>query len=239
MYAEIGAQLVAREPLVRPPTLAAQTRPSEQTCGSDEWVRRIGGGGVVREQALVELRQLLVRGLGHALARHSAGHAEVEDFVQEALVKILDALADFRGEGRFVAWALRIAVRVAYSELRRRRWQDVSYEQMTSLPRSTPAAAGPASQDPERQAMQQRMLAALERAIAEALTERQRHALIAEYVHGVPLEEVARRLGATRNAVYKMLFDARQRLRRALTAAGWSSGEIASLVEAEGDPPCP
>lgn len=216
---------------MNPTPLTSTNHVSVFARNSDDWVRALGESGAAREVALSELRQLLVRGLGHALARQGTTCAEVEDFVQEALLKILDSLGDFRGEGRFVAWALRIAVRVAYSELRRRRWQDVPYEEMTSLP-STSSAGGTAPRDPERQAMQQRMLAELDRAIVETLTLRQRQALVAEYVHRVPLEEIARRLGISRNAVYKLLFDARQRLRRSLTAAGWSPDEIASLIDA-------
>lgn len=214
------------------PTSHTSTNPvSAQARSSNDWVGALSASGTAREVALSELRQLLVRGLGHALARQGIGSAEVEDFVQEALLKILNSLGEFRGEGRFVAWALRIAVRVAYSELRRRRWQDVPYEEMTSLP-SPASAASTAPPDPERLAIQQRMLAELERAILETLTLRQRQALVAEYVHRVPLEEIARRLGISRNAVYKLLFDARQRLRRSLTAAGWSPDELASLIEA-------
>ncbi len=37
----------------------------------------------------------------------------VEDFVQEALLKILDNLASFRGDSKFTTWAQKIAVNFA------------------------------------------------------------------------------------------------------------------------------
>jgi RNA polymerase sigma-70 factor (ECF subfamily) len=50
----------------------------------------------------------------------------------------------------------------------------------------------------------------------------------------MPLEEVARRMGTNRNALYKLLHDARQRLKRKMEAEGLSSEEILSAFEASG-----
>jgi len=45
------------------------------------------------------------------------------------------------------------------------------------------------------------------------LTEKQPKALMAVAVQGMPLEEVARRMGTERNAMYKLLHDARVKLK--------------------------
>ena len=45
---------------------------------------------------------------------------------------ILDHLEQFQGRSRFTTWAMAIAVRLAMSALRRKRWQDVSLESMTA-----------------------------------------------------------------------------------------------------------
>ncbi len=50
---------------------------------------------------------------------------------------------------------------------------------------------------PEKQAMQMALLKQLELVIAEELTERQRRALIAVYVHGMPLEKLRAVWGPT------------------------------------------
>src|SRR3990170_8448976 len=78
-------------------------------------------------EALEDLRAVLMRGLRAALAARVNGDVDAlaEDFAQEALLKILASLETFRGESRFTTWAQRIAVHVAFSELRRRRWKDV------------------------------------------------------------------------------------------------------------------
>ncbi|MDP9411906.1 MAG: hypothetical protein M3P70_15710, partial [Actinomycetota bacterium] len=67
-----------------------------------------------RDRALEDLRVLLVRGLRAALqSRRDVSRETVEDFAQEALVKVLGNLGSFRGESRFTTWAQRIAVRAA------------------------------------------------------------------------------------------------------------------------------
>ena len=40
-------------------------------------------------------------------------------------------------------------------------------------------------------------------------------------LNGVPLDALAVRLGSNRNAIYKMMFDARRKLRTALAANGY------------------
>jgi RNA polymerase sigma-70 factor (ECF subfamily) len=194
---------------------------------NQEWLDALRGPG--REQALADLRAFLVRGLGYALADQSdVDQTTLEDFAQEALLKILASLDSFRGESRFTTWAQKIAVRVALTELRRHRWRDVSLDKMTSFPDtdSIPYRTVDPSAGPEQQAMQQMVLETLRRLISEELTDKQRQAMTAVYLRGIPLEEVARRMGTNRNALYKLLHDARQRLHKAMVAEGVSSQDV-------------
>jgi RNA polymerase sigma-70 factor (ECF subfamily) len=179
--------------------------------------------------ALNDLRELLVRGLGYALAKYqSVTEAHIEDFAQDALLKILDALDTFRGEARFTTWANKIAVHVAFTELRRRRWSDVSLEQMIEMPDGDiiPRTWVDPEADTEQQALQRELLEVVRQVIAEELTDRQRQALVAARIQGVPLAELARRMDTNRNALYKLLFDARQRLQRRLLSKGLSKDDI-------------
>jgi RNA polymerase sigma-70 factor (ECF subfamily) len=63
------------------------------------------------------------------------------------------------------------------------------------------------------------------------LTDKQRTALVATRIHGMPLEEVARRMGTNRNALYKLLHDARQRLKKKMEAEGLSPEEVLHAFE--------
>ncbi len=206
---------------------------------NQEWLAALRGPG--RDKALADLRAFLVRGLRYALANQAnVTEADLEDFAQEALLKILAGLDSFRGESRFTTWAQKIAVRVALTELRRHRWRDVSLDEMTGFPDADPSTAlrrGPGhrfipdmladpSAGPEQQAIQRMLLSTLGRIIATELTDRQRQALVAARIHGMPLEEVARRMGTNRNALYKLLHDARQRLKKRMMAEGLSPQDV-------------
>ena len=95
---------------------------------NDEWLDALRGAG--QEEALADLRAFLVRGLRHALS--DVPPQNLEDFAQDALLKILAGLDSFRGESRFTTWANKIAIRVAFSEMRRRRWKDISLQDLLS-----------------------------------------------------------------------------------------------------------
>lgn len=201
---------------------------------NDEWIEALSRPGPERDAALGDLRVLLVRGLSYALAQYAnVGEADIEDFVQEALLKVLSGLDSFRGESQFTTWAQKIAVHVAFTDLRRHRWRDVSLDQVTTLPQGEPGAAAlldpPAR--PEKQAIRREVLNTMRQVIAEELTDRQRQAFVAVRLHGMPMDEVARRMNTNRNALYKLLFDARQRLKQRMLARGLSAEDILSAFE--------
>lgn len=201
---------------------------------NEEWLSALRQPSLQRDEALADLRALLVHGLRYALYdRSSVDDALLEDLAQEALLKILDKLDTFRGESRFTTWAQKIAVNLALSELRRRRWRDVSLDEMTEVLDGDfiPMALVDPSAGPEQQAVQRMVLTTLRRVIANDLTDKQRQALVATRVHGVPLAEVARRMDTNQNALYKLLHDARQRLKKALLEAGLSPQEILDAFE--------
>ena len=197
-----------------------------------QWVADLQADGTARDAAIADLRRILVTGLRRGLLRQirTSGRefdSQAEDFAQEALLKIIDQLDGFRSESRFTTWAHKIAVRVALTELRRKRWQDVSLDAMAASPEDMRAAEFPdPAPGPAHAADKKAVSALLHRYIDNELTDRQRRALVAVGIYGMPLEEVARRMGSTRNAMYKLLHDARRNLQRKLTADGFSREQL-------------
>jgi RNA polymerase sigma-70 factor (ECF subfamily) len=186
--------------------------------------------------ALGELRAVLVRGLRAVLAKRAPRNAEAmaEDVAQEALLKILDRLDSFRGESRFTTWAQKIAVNLALSKLRRKRWENVSLDDL--LPEEeagdyTPPALSDADSSPENQTAQHLLVEQVERVSREDLTEHQRTALLTVKAHGMPMDEAARRLDLTRNALYKLIHDARKRLKQGLEKRGLSAESILAELD--------
>jgi RNA polymerase sigma-70 factor (ECF subfamily) len=191
-----------------------------------DWVAELREGGSTTDAALAELRSLFIAGLRRTLSgRAGADGALIEDLAQEATLRVLDRLDSFRGESRFTTWATAIAARVALTELRRARWRDVSLDQLSSddFPgRREPVDLEP---QPDRLAVRDEILDLLRRALETELTDRQRTALVAE-LGGMPQEEIARQLGTNRNALYKLIHDARKRLKARLIAAGLSDDDV-------------
>jgi RNA polymerase sigma-70 factor, ECF subfamily len=96
---------------------------------NEQWLMELQGPDP--DAALADLYDLLVRGLGAAIGGYRGGvEANFGDFAQEALIKITGNLDSFRGESRFTTWAQKIAINVALTELKRRRWRDVSLQDL-------------------------------------------------------------------------------------------------------------
>jgi RNA polymerase sigma factor (sigma-70 family) len=96
---------------------------------NEQWLAELRGPNPGK--ALADLYDLLVRGLKAALGGYGGSvEANVGDFAQEALIKITGNLDSFRGESRFTTWAQKIAMNVALTELKRRRWRDVSLQDL-------------------------------------------------------------------------------------------------------------
>ncbi len=203
---------------------------------NEEWIGALSQPGPEHDAALDDLRVLLVRGLGYALRDWSnIRGSDLEDFAQDAILRILKGLHTFRGESRFTTWAHKIAVRVAFTELRRRRWRDVSLDGLTESEEGDgefiPEHLADPSMGPEQEALQQVILDTLRRLIREELTDKQRQAMQA-VLGGMPLQEIADRMGTNRNALYKLLHDARQRMKDRLLAEGLSAQDVLSAFEA-------
>lgn len=169
-------------------------------------------------------------GLARGFRQFPAESALVQDSAQKALLLMQNRLQKYRGDGRFVTWALSIATRVALSEMRRAQWKDVSLDAMSPAGR-LPA---PASQDSPVNIVYERMrlMDVVRTAIGEKLTAKQRDAIQAELA-GVPPEEIANRLGTNRNALYKLVYDGRARLKEAILAAGWSEEHVRSMLSGD------
>ncbi len=198
----------------------------EQRCDLD-WVAALSGTVAQRAVALTELRGLLCAGLRRAFRPAACDSAVLEDFAQEALLRISANIHSFRGDSRFLTWAMAIAVRVGLSELRRARWREVSFEAMVEAGRLPQMELEPSalSLDPDAE----KLARVVHLAIQDELTARQRQAIQAE-LGGVPPDELARRLGTSRNAVYKLVYDARARLKQAILRTGWSEEQVRSVL---------
>jgi RNA polymerase sigma-70 factor, ECF subfamily len=224
----VSAVSVATVGLMEPagalPALAAASPLMD--ADSEEWLRCLHADGAERDAAIARLHALLLGAARFEVARrrpalpHLRGD-ELNDIATEAaddaLMSVLRRLDDFRGASRFTTWAYKFALLEAAVKVRRRAWRDrevtLEPEHWESL-----AHAGPG---PDDDVESRALLEAVRDGIRSALTPRQRQVLVATVLEGVPIDVLAERLGSNRNALYKVLHDARRRLREHVAAAGF------------------
>lgn len=202
-----------------------------QSRTNRQWLEELSAAGApAREAAVLDLSRFLRSGLAKGIDMDALDEADLEDFTQDAIVRILNALDSFRGDSRFTTWAMAIALRVAYSALRKRRFSGVSLDQ---IEKRAPIAESIWSQGSPRvddHVQRDQVLEALRLAITERLTERQRTVILAE-MQGVASVRTAELLGSNRNAVYKVYHDARKKLRAALNEAGFANDDLRAVLD--------
>ena len=194
---------------------------------NEEWLRDLRRS--TRSEAIGDLRAALVRGLRFAMMdRYGVTQADIEDFVQDALVKILDNLDTFEGRSKFLTWTQKIAVREGLSELRRQRWENITLDDLLGEDEEAlvPGWLAGDSIHPERRSTQQETLDLVKHLIEHELTAKQRRALVAVAIKNMPVSEVARRMDTNRNALYKVIHDARMRLKRQLEVRGLDVDDV-------------
>ena len=191
----------------------------------DDWTSDLASDDAqLRDDAVGDLRDMLLRGLSTSLSSYGrVDDAFLEDVVQEAAIKILAKLSGFQGRSKFRTWAVTIAVRTAVSKMRKRDWRNVSLESVAS--NAEFELAVDTSETVEQSNSRLELLQQLKELIDRELTERQWTALTAELA-GMPLPEIAERLGTNTNSLYKLLHDARKKLRRGLEAAGVTIDDV-------------
>jgi RNA polymerase sigma-70 factor, ECF subfamily len=211
---------------------------------SDEWLADLRSAGARNDAAVATLRDYLLRAIVVYLTRHRSDLAGfdyeelrqfAEDWAQLALIQVMGNLDSFRGDSKFTTWAYRIALNLAASELRRKRWENVSLEGLAeSASPDIGIREDTSTPSPESALTRQQVWATIANVIDTVLTERQRTVLTQIVVDGVPVEVLAGRLGTNRNNIYKIVHDARKKLRRELDARHWTPEE---MLEAFADEP--
>lgn len=176
--------------------------------------------------AMQALRAVLQNGLRIALhGRGDVSEAHLEDFAQESLLRVLDRLDQFAGRSKFTTWAQAIALNTAFTELRRKRWHDVSLDALLAngdhLADPAMIADDVLGADEDRV----RLVTVLRQAIEQDLTTKQRAAILGE-LREMPFDQIVELLGTSRSAAYKMLHDARRALKQRLQEAGITGADI-------------
>lgn len=213
----------------------------QMTRTNQEWVSVLSNQDDQQEKALEELREMLLRAALYTLVTHLQDLqglderervALAEDCAQEALQAVLFHLNEFRGESKFTTWAYKFGINIALTRARKERWKAISLD---SLPKDGDALEWVQwkenfqTTDSEMPALKREISTLVQEIILDKLTNRQRQALKWIAFDDVPMDIVVERLEVNRNAVYKMLHDARLKIKQHLALHGYEIEEVYEL----------
>jgi RNA polymerase sigma-70 factor (ECF subfamily) len=178
----------------------------EASSGDDErfLIARAQSGDREAVRALYDAHARRV----HRLVYRLCGDEEMaRDFTQDTFVRVFQRLSTFRGESAFSTWLHRIAVTVTLNGLRKERRisrPSADLDVAADLPAKLPHSIEPD------------LRASLASAI-EALPEGCRVSVILHDIEGYTHAEIGAMLGIAEGTSKARLFDARNRLRKALS----------------------
>jgi RNA polymerase sigma factor (sigma-70 family) len=191
----------------------------------DDLLARLNGTPEQKDEAICELRGILLRGLSKSLNNRYGQPFSAEDIVQDALMKILSSLDQFEGRCKFTTWAMTVATRIGISSLRRKYHQDVSLEAFDGQDNYRMEIVAKESVGSWESSERDDLVHRLQQLIDTELTDKQRMAMRA-FLAGFSTDGIADRVGTNRNAVYKLIHDARVKLKDGFERAGITADDV-------------
>jgi RNA polymerase sigma-70 factor, ECF subfamily len=201
--------------------------PNGCDAASRRWVTDLRDHGPVGDRAVQRLHGRLLR-MAYArlldwhppLPRPDLDDVAVE-VADDAVVRVMAHLDDFRGASRFTTWACQFALTEVSAAMRKRRRQ---MREVLAGPETIAALAG-AQRSVEREIEESELLHFVCAAVNDRLSARQREVLLSLAIDGDPPEALACEFDTTVGALYKGLHDARRKLRAHLGASGFATAE--------------
>ena len=201
------------------------------TRDNKEWLRDLQSDDpVVRDQATSQLQERLRRSIYKQFLGRGLSDSCIDDVVQETTLRIFNRMDSFRGDSGFLTWATAFSIRTGMEMLRRGFWSPRTSSDFAKASGSINLAEQWKGQapTPEDLVQQAEVLELMTRVMNESLTARQRCSLLHK-LQGWTVAQIQGELGTTRGAVYKLMHDARAKLREAMERAGYDGNTIRDL----------
>ena len=180
-----------------------------------EAILRCQEGDLAGLEVLFELHRLAVLRTAYGIVGNS--HL-AEDVTQQVFVELFTAIRRFDPERPFAPWLYRVVVNISLKELRRRDRRSLPLEEAAAdLPSLDPL--------PDLVAEESEIRRSIWTAI-QALSPKQRAAVVLRYYHGFSEAEMAVALGCRRGTVKSRLHSALRRLELLLRDSGMPEGVL-------------
>jgi RNA polymerase sigma-70 factor (ECF subfamily) len=195
-----------------------------------DWVAALQDPGPGRDEAVARLHEALLRVARSELHRRqgqlNVSGPELDDLAHQAaadaLLAVLAKLGQFRGESKFTTWTYKFVMFEVSAKIGRHFWRRPAVALTAEDWDRLPDRFG---FDPADASERREFVRAVRQAVREDLTEHQRQVFVALVLDGIPLDALAEKLGSSRNAIYKTMFDSRRKLRASLVANGYLPDE--------------
>jgi RNA polymerase sigma factor (sigma-70 family) len=151
-----------------------------------------------------DLYQTYQPGILSLMMQMTRNPEDASDLVQDAFVRVLTRIGDYRGESALGTWIYRVAVNLVIQHLRAKR----RYERITGSIAEDSRHFQPETHDPTESLSVQEAL--------DRLPQRMRRLVVLRYQHGFDYSEIAEMLGIKQGTVASGLNRAKQQLRKVL-----------------------
>ena len=185
-----------------------------------------------QHQAFDELSRLLLK-TACGFLTSSGLESFAQDCTQEALEIIFRDLQHFRGDSRLTTWAIGIVLNKCREKLRKQKREtliDFTLAYQGEALSLLEVLEDPKAPDLELSAARRQLVAVVGNIINQELTPRQRTVWVNVALLDQDTQAVAQQLGTNRNNVYKILHDARRKIKKELEGRGYARDDVGQLL---------
>ena len=137
----------------------------------------------------------------NTIYRFIGNRAEAEELAQEVFLKIYNSAPNYKPKAKFSTWLYKIVTNLCLNEIRRKRVETVSLDDLAE----NPSDLIDARQTSPDIALEKNTLIALIKRAVESLPEKQRMALILREYDGLSYKEIAEAMGCSVASVQSRL----------------------------------
>ena len=190
--------------------MAAAERAAAVPASDEELIERVVGGD---EAAFEDLYERYFPRVFSFVQRRLRNRADSEETVQEVFIAVFRSLGSFRGEAPFAAWVLGVTRRTLASRFKKKRHATVSLElteEREVLDISIPMVRREPTPDELYEAEER--ITRLEERVRRRLSPEQRRLFELHHLEHRPIQEIARALHKSEDAIKSTLYRARKLL---------------------------
>ena len=187
--------------------MAAPELAAAEPESDEELVDRLRKGD---QTAFEVLYERYFKRVFYFLDKRLRNRADTEETTQEVFVNLFNSIDSYRGDAPFAAWVFGVSRRTLASRFKKKRHPTVSIHDMEGDSKRVGVAIENADSDPLAAYECQERMERLERVLESELTPEQSHLFKLHHLEHHSIQEIARAIAKTEDAVKSNLYRARK-----------------------------